>query len=209
MAVTACGDTSNGFSDGGGTGGGSSAAGGGGMVGTGGGSFATGGGMGMGGGSTGTGGGMTRIETGDTRLDGITAAHNVERASAMPLPMPALPPMTWAADLAVSAQTYADKCIFEHDAMNPWGENLYANWPPGSTTPQKVVQDWASEKAQYNYAANSCSNVCGHYTQVVWRSSTEVGCGVKTCSNFVGNGAGEFWVCRYRQAGNFNNQRPY
>ena len=129
----------------------------------------------------GTGGGATgrvetgRVETGDTRLNGMITAHNVQRANAMPVPTPALPAMTWATDLATAAQTYADKCIFEHDAANSWGENLYANWPAGSADAQAVVEDWAGEKSDYNYANNSCTGMCGHYTQVVWRSSTEVG----------------------------------
>ena len=195
IGISACGGAGPGPSDGGGTGGG--------VSGTGGGSGGTGGGF------SGTGGAGSRVETGDMRLNGITAAHNLERANAMPVPMPALAAMTWATDLAASAQAYADKCIFAHDAQNKWGENLYANWPPSSADAQEVVQGWASEKSDYNYANNSCSGMCGHYTQLVWRSSTEVGCGVKTCANFEGNGTGAIWVCRYRQAGNFNNQRPY
>ncbi|MEM6522020.1 MAG: CAP domain-containing protein, partial [Cyanobacteria bacterium P01_C01_bin.70] len=43
-----------------------------------------------------------------------------------------------------------------------------------------VVAAWVAEKADYDYASNSCASgkVCGHYTQIVWRETTAVGCGV-------------------------------
>ncbi len=74
-----------------------------------------------------------------------------------------------------------------------------------------MVSDWESEKAGYNYATDTCSGVCGHYTQLVWRESVELGCGVTTCQSISGlnNGPGEFWVCRYRDAGNFTGRKPY
>lgn len=176
-----------------------------------------GGNTGAGGGSAGTGGnggGGGTQDAGaqmDPRLNGMLERHNVARANAMPTPNPALPPMRWAADLAAASQAYADKCIFEHDEDNPWGENLAANFPPGSQTAADVVANWESEKADYNYSSNSCSNVCGHYTQLVWRTSVEVGCGVKTCNAIAAasNSRGEIWVCRYRAAGNFVGKRPY
>ena len=45
--------------------------------------------------------------------------------------------------------------------------------------------------------------MCGHYTQVVWRKSLRVGCGMATC------GATEVWVCNYDPAGNWDGERPY
>jgi len=53
---------------------------------------------------------------------------------------------------------------------------------------------------------------CGHYTQVVWRSSILLGCGIKSCSTNTPFGA-QFpnWyivVCNHSPAGN-NGSRPY
>lgn len=66
----------------------------------------------------------------------------------------------------------------------------------------------ASEVQWYDYASNSCNapagKSCGHYTQVVWAKSTEVGCGVAIC-----DGKGQIWVCNYKPAGNFSGQKPY
>ncbi|MCI5139186.1 MAG: hypothetical protein D3922_12405, partial [Candidatus Electrothrix sp. AR1] len=56
----------------------------------------------------------------------------------------------------------------------------------------------------YDYATNSCHSVCGHYTQVVWRSTKEVGCGMASC-----NDKAQLWVCQYNPRGNMLGQKPY
>jgi hypothetical protein len=78
----------------------------------------------------------------------------------------------------------------------------------------EVVQAWASEAADYDYASNSCApgKVCGHYTQLVWRNSTLVGCAYARCtqnSPFDGVPTWDFWVCDYSPPGNWIGQRPY
>ena len=77
-----------------------------------------------------------------------------------------------------------------------------------------VVQGWAAEASNYNYGTNSCApgKVCGHYTQLVWRNTTHVGCAMKECdknSPFSGFSRWWFWVCDYSPPGNFVGQRPY
>lgn len=146
-----------------------------------------------------------------TGLIGITAAHNTVRANATPTPSPALPALTWSSTVAATAQAWANGCVYNHSG-NAYGENIYAS--TGTPTAQGVVNSWASEASSYNYAANTCSGTCGHYTQVVWRSSTQLGCGIKACTtNSPFNVAmyGPNWtlvVCDYNPAGN-NGSRPY
>jgi uncharacterized protein YkwD len=148
---------------------------------------------------------------GSPLLNGITAAHNAARAAVMPAPSTPLPPLTWSATVAAAAQTWANKCMFQH-SNNGYGENIYADTGQGDA--QAVVSDWVAEKANYNYSANTCSKICGHYTQVVWRSSQRLGCAVKQCTtgspfgSFNG-GKWTFWVCDYDPPGNFGGQRPY
>jgi hypothetical protein len=71
-----------------------------------------------------------------------------------------------------------------------------------------MVGLWAAEKRDYRpgvFPANSRSgdveNV-GHYTQMIWRDTHEVG-----CATAVGRYE-EFLVCRYSQAGNVYGERP-
>lgn len=140
------------------------------------------------------------------RLAGITAAHNKIRD---PL---GLPPLVWSDDLARFAQTWADKlkrkgCRLDHrprsgpDAQK-YGENIYSSTGYAPTAAD-VVDTWAAEVADYNYKTNRCKGVCGHYTQIVWRNSQRVGCGMATC------GDTEVWVCNYDPPGNFLGQKPY
>jgi hypothetical protein len=112
------------------------------------------------------------------------------------------------------AQSWANGCRFEHNTTRGQrGENLYAS--SQITSVEAVIASWASEASDYSYATNTCAQgeVCGHYTQLVWRATTSVGCGVKTCqtgSPFSGAGPEwQLWVCNYSPPGNISGQRPY
>src|SRR5919109_4021378 len=100
-------------------------------------------------------------------------------------------------------------CVLEHKkdsamAKTSIGPGLYGRTEVQSITPQKVVDKWGSEKQNYNYRKNSCSGVCGHYTQVVWKNSVEVGCGMAICDN-----KSQVWVCNYNPPGNVEDEIPY
>ena len=123
--------------------------------------------------------------------------------------------MTWDDQVAAYAQNYANQRIGDCDLAHSggqYGENIYAT--SGSSKPSDVVGSWVSEVKSYDYATNTCSDgqVCGHYTQVVWRKSERLGCGVTTCtanSPFGGSDPWQFWVCNYDPPGNFNGEKPY
>lgn len=150
-------------------------------------------------------------------LAGVTAAHNAVRANASPTPNPPLAPYCWSAAVATTAQAWADGCRFKH---NPdvqslgYGENIYA---AGGSSPSgqglAAVALWAAEAANYNYANNSCSGTCLHYTQIVWRTTEAIGCGVKNCTtNSPFGGSFPNWtfvVCNYDPPGNYPGYRPY
>jgi uncharacterized protein YkwD len=146
-------------------------------------------------------------------LAGITAAHNAVRATV------GVGPMVWNADLAATAQAWADACV-DNDAPaglidhndgrsdgHPWyvGENIYGS--SGPADPQDAVDAWASEGQYYDYASNTCAagQICGHYTQVVWAESTNLGCGISSCAGLT---FGNSIVCDYGPGGN-DGGRPY
>jgi uncharacterized protein YkwD len=99
------------------------------------------------------------------------------------------PAMTWDDGIAAAAQTYADACNFDHDPNNNLGENIAS----GSEQPTEM---WYSEVSKYDFAMPGFSSDTGHFTQVVWRGSTSLGCGRAQCD------FGVFYVCRYSPAGN-------
>jgi len=149
-------------------------------------------------------------------LEGITAAHNVVRDS-LGVGMPQL---VWDPDLAVIAQAWADGCV-DSDAPsglvdhNPnrssnypgtVGENVFGKSGGVPPTPQEAVNAWAGEEADYDYDSNTCSSVCGHYTQIVWATTERLGCGISQCAELQFGGT---IVCNYSPAGNFTGVRPY
>jgi pathogenesis-related protein 1 len=72
--------------------------------------------------------------------------------------------------------------------------------------PSFVVDVWGRESADFQIEANAClpGRACGHYTQIVWRTTREVGCALRVCS-----AKDQVWVCQYQPAGNYLGQRPY
>ncbi len=141
-------------------------------------------------------------------------AHNDARASAgPPTPSPALAALTWSDTGAAQAKAWAQGCTWDHNPnRGNFGENIAAF--TGGATPTHTVDLWDSEKQDYDYNANKCADTktCGHYTQLVWRNTTSVGCAISQCttgSPFMGDPSWTFLVCDYAPPGNFNKQKPY
>ena len=155
----------------------------------------------------------TPPDAGSAFANALLATHNEVRAGAQPAPQPPLAPLTWSAEAAAKAQAWANQCQWKHNPdLGDYGENLSAAAPPGSQTERGVVMNWASEAKDYSYANNTCSGVCGHYTQVVWRDTRQVGCATAICdrnSPFSGASRWQLWVCDYSPPGNYVGQRPY
>jgi pathogenesis-related protein 1 len=146
----------------------------------------------------------------DPFADGFVAAHNRHRARVSPAAKPALPSVTWSNELATQARAWAERCRFDHSKTD-LGENLSAR--TDMAEPEVIVAAWMVEGQAFDYAKNRCASgeVCGHYTQVVWRDSTQIGCGMAKCGagGPFGNHEWFMWVCQYSPAGNWSGQRPY
>ena len=141
----------------------------------------------------------------------LLTAHDSVRANAIPVPSPALPAVHWSSSAQALAEDWAARCDFVHRDPNSLGENLSAGTQEFG--PTEVVNDWAAERSDYTWATNTCraGQACGHYTQIVWRSSVGVGCAQQRCTTGSPFGAGVwfFVVCDYEPAGNFIGQKPY
>ena len=117
--------------------------------------------------------------------------HNVKRALHVNTP-----DLTWSNTLAAYAQAYADNydCsgVLTHSG-GQYGENLALGY--GTTG---AVDGWYDEISDYDYSNPGFSEAAGHFTQVVWASSSQVGCGIKSC----GDVWGDYVICSYEEAGN-------
>jgi hypothetical protein len=54
----------------------------------------------------------------------------------------------------------------------------------------------------YNYARPGFSSATGHFTALVWKSTTKLGCGSARCSRLSNR---VILVCNYQPAGNIVN----
>jgi len=128
-------------------------------------------------------------------------AHNAYRAKHC------VPALTWSSQLAAEAQQWADACPangFKHSpgawqSESGYGENL--SWGTNQSA-QGAVDNWYREISQYNFNAPAYSNAVGHFTQLIWRNSKQLGCGMSVCNGM------NYWVCRYSPTGNWNTGNP-
>ncbi|RMA58894.1 CAP domain-containing protein [Ulvibacter antarcticus] len=134
-------------------------------------------------------------------------AHNILRAEV------GVPALEWSEDLAFKAQLWADKVARKNGGMRivlehgDSGENIASGFVTGDPPETRIFNGWGeNEKPNFNPATRKCyeGKVCGHYTQIVWRKTTKVGCGVGVNKN------GEYiLVCNYDPKGNFNREAAF
>ncbi len=79
----------------------------------------------------------------------------------------------------------------------PYGENLAMGYPSAAAS----VDAWGDERSEYNYDDPSFSEATGHFTQLVWKDSTQVGCARTLCGSH-----GWYLVCEYWPRGNVIGQ---
>ena len=125
--------------------------------------------------------------------------------------------MVWDNDVAATAQAYADSCPSGHgnrEDRNNAGENLAWGWPSRSV--ESSMTGWVENEVKfYTFSPlnspGECAagEQCGHYTQAVWADSYRLGCGKRRCSNVMGRGSGDAYVCHYLPSGNFVGREPY
>lgn len=125
----------------------------------------------------------------DSFASGCTDLHNSLRAKH------SAPPLTWNSTLADYAKNYLSNqnCVFEHSG-GPYGENLAMGYPSA----ENAIQGWYDEIKSYDFSSGQFSLSTGHFTQVVWKDTTQVGCHLYDC----GSGKGGFLACEYYPAGN-------
>jgi uncharacterized protein YkwD len=118
---------------------------------------------------------------------------------------------TWAQYLAANG-------LLQHSAANQRnnaGENLYVYYTTApsissDSLANTAVQSWYYEVKAYNYNSPGFSSATGHFTQVVWKSSTQLGCGAaRGTKTMNGTKFNAFYVvCHYIPAGNVQGQFP-
>ncbi|KAF3041223.1 hypothetical protein E8E11_000913 [Didymella keratinophila] len=113
--------------------------------------------------------------------------------------------LTWNESLAEFAKDWSEDCKFKHSG-GPSGENLASGYPNVTAS----VEAWGNERKDYDFKKGEFSSATGHFTQLVWRNTTTVGCARTECNGGQkgGNGDAPGWyiVCEYYPAGNVLDQ---
>ncbi|MGC2235322.1 MAG: CAP domain-containing protein [Pyrinomonadaceae bacterium] len=131
----------------------------------------------------------------ETEIAALLDAHNKIRADV------GLSKLKWNCKLADLAQEWATRGKFEHRVNPVYGENLFVASETNALAAESV-QTWLMEKSFWNNSAGTCQagKVCVHYTQMVWRNTTEIGCGI----NRKASGKWQLMlVCNYNPMGNY------
>lgn len=137
----------------------------------------------------------------------ILAAHNKYRQDV------GVPDLTWSPTLAAHAQAWANQLAstgkFDHSTdPHGEGENL-AKGTVRADRAAELVGLWGGEKQYFQPGTfpdvSTTGNWMdvGHYTQLVWRDTTQVGCGVAM------GGGSTVLVCRYSPPGNYEGEPVY
>jgi uncharacterized protein YkwD len=141
---------------------------------------------------------------------GILDQHNSHRENA------SVSALTWSDDLAAISQQIAETCVYKHNTSagpGDYGQNIGAGASPGEVPALitnlmyngeiELYPGYGSEPDMSNFDA------WGHYSQIVWNSTAEVGCATLYCSNGLANTAPNitpyFTVCNYRPTGEYSD----
>lgn len=110
--------------------------------------------------------------------------------------------------MQADAQIWADRLASEnrmfhstYEERDKAGENLWSG-TTGRFTPQHMMEAFLTERQHFQAgkfpdvtATNNWQDV-GHYTQIIWPDTQEVGCATAKSATF------DYLVCRYWPAGN-------
>ena len=138
----------------------------------------------------------------------ILDAHNKYRAAV------GVPPLVWSDDLAAAAQAWANSLSsnlqFAHDPnAQGQGENIWMG-TTGAFSLTQMVDSWGQEQQNFQNGTFPSVSTTGnwsdvaHYSQMVWRNTTSVG-----CAGVAGSDGNYRLVCRYSPQGNIVGQQVF
>lgn len=136
----------------------------------------------------------------------ILAEHNIARAQAGVLPL------RWNWQLAADAATYGPVLSaighLQHSPRSSRPANERENLvqgPRGVYPAARLVDVWIAERRYFHPGIfpNACAGnwtSCGHYTQMIWPTTTDVGCAIYTDTRY------DWLICRYSPPGNIDGR---
>ena len=112
------------------------------------------------------------------------------------------------------AQTFAEKCaassdgeiycldLYENDENGEYemiGQNIAVI--KNNNNVLDICQKWYNEKYNYNFDSNKYIDKTGHFTQMIWKNTTDIGIGYKESQDGI-----KYFIVYYYPAGNIFNK---
>ena len=136
----------------------------------------------------------------------ILAEHNQVRAQA------GVPPLHWNWQLAADAASYGPTLsaigYLQHSPRSSRPRNERENLAQGTRgvySAAQLVAVWVAERRYFHPGIfpSVCAgnwSTCAHYTQMIWPTTTDVGCAVYTDVRY------DWLICRYSPPGNIDGK---
>ncbi|RMZ91341.1 hypothetical protein DV736_g1422, partial [Chaetothyriales sp. CBS 134916] len=139
----------------------------------------------------------------------VLDAHNIHRANH------SVVNLKWSSTMEQTAKQISETCVYAHSRSagnGDYGQNIGAGFPAddiaamvGDTMYNDEIELYPGPYGEEPDMTNFES--WGHYTQIVWSDTTEVGCWTTDCSgtglqNVGSDVSPEFTVCNYYPPGN-------
>lgn len=150
--------------------------------------------------------------------DGIVAKHNKLRSSVFPTASN-MRKMVWHVEAAENAQKWANKCVMGGENVHSrkffrklndgtaCGENLFMS--THGIEFDEIIQSWYDERFEWEYGKGPLHEaVVGHFTQLVWHDSYQIGCAAALC-DVPDSDYRYIYVCHYCPQGNEQLREPY
>lgn len=113
------------------------------------------------------------------------------------------PPLVWDEALASSCQDWASKERFSHSGNPNVSENLFISTLLDVTF-KNAIDAWYGEEKMYLYSNPGFSSSTGHFTAMVWKSSSKVGAAIQRLPNGM-----YLYVMQFGPKGNINTPRMF
>ncbi|GAD95040.1 SCP-like extracellular protein [Paecilomyces variotii No. 5] len=154
----------------------------------------------------------SQSSTGEEYQAQILQNHNMHRSNH------SAPALAWSTDLESTAQQLADGCVYQHNTQiggGGYGQNIGYGIPASDIGKMITNLMYNDEFDYFNNLYGEANpdmtnfEKWGHFSQIVWKGTKQVGCYTKVCSslqNVDSDGPLPFTVCNYSPAGNFEGE---
>ncbi|CAI7613512.1 unnamed protein product [Penicillium glandicola] len=148
-----------------------------------------------------------------TYQESILYYHNIHRA------VHSADDLTWSSGLESAALTLASTCSYGHDTSiaysgGSYGQNIAYGYEAALVGEKVISEMMYTDEAPYfanlygeaNPDMTNFSN-WGHFSQIVWKATTLVGCATVDCTDLANvGGAAPYTVCNYASPGNVEGE---